>query len=197
MSSILRIERVFMFIGRGTELEELNRLYGKDSFEMAVIYGRRRVGKTSLINEFCKHKLSIFYVAIEQNNKGALESFSEKVLEVFPAASSLIDVFISWEKAFEYIEENYKNQITLGDISTSVGFSKAHFSRTFKKITEKNFHNYLNEYRIKKVEELLLDNSITITQLAHTSGFNSIVTFNRIFKQIKGCSPTQYLNKRF
>jgi len=101
------------------------------------------------------------------------------------------------EKAFEYIEENYKNQITLGDISTSVGFSKAHFSRTFKKITEKNFHNYLNEYRIKKVEELLLDNSITITQLAHTSGFNSIVTFNRIFKQIKGCSPTQYLNKRF
>ena len=110
MSSILRIERVFMFIGRGTELEELNRLYSKDSFEMAVIYGRRRVGKTYLINEFCKNKLNIFYVAIEQNNKGALESFSEKVLEILPAASSFIDVFISWEKAFEYIADQSKNQ---------------------------------------------------------------------------------------
>ncbi|HEY5561196.1 MAG TPA: ATP-binding protein [Clostridiaceae bacterium] len=99
-----------MFIGRGNELGELNRLYYKDSFEMAVIYGRRRVGKTSLINEFCKDKLNIFYVAIEQNNKGALESFSEKVLEILPEASSFIDVFISWEKAFEYIANQSKNQ---------------------------------------------------------------------------------------
>lgn len=100
------------------------------------------------------------------------------------------------DKAFEYIEENYKNQITLNDIATSVGFSKAHFSRAFKKVTEKNFHNYLNEYRISKAEGLLFDNHITITQLAHASGFNSLVTFNRIFKQIKGCSPTDYLKKR-
>ena len=100
------------------------------------------------------------------------------------------------DKAFEYIEKNYKNQFTLSDIATYVGFSKAHFSRTFKEVTEKNFHNYLNEFRIKKVEELLFDNIITITELAYASGFNSIVTFNRIFKQIKGCSPTDYLNKR-
>lgn len=99
------------------------------------------------------------------------------------------------DKAFEYIEKNYKNQITLNDVAASVGFSKAHFSRTFKKVTEKNFHNYLNEYRIKKVEVTLFDNNLTITQLAHESGFNSIVTFNRTFKKIKGCSPTDYFNK--
>ena len=100
------------------------------------------------------------------------------------------------DKAFEYIEENYTNQITLNDIASSVGFSKSHFSRAFKKATEKNFHNYLNEYRIRKVEELLFDNSVTITELAYASGFNSIVTFNRTFKHIKGCSPRSYLNKR-
>ena len=47
-----------MFIGRTNELVELNRLYNKNSFEMTVIYGRRRVGKTSLINEFCKGESS-------------------------------------------------------------------------------------------------------------------------------------------
>ena len=100
------------------------------------------------------------------------------------------------DKAFEYIEENYKNQITLNDIAVSVGFSKAYFSRSFKKATEKNFHNYLNEYRIRKIESKLFDNNLTITQLAYDAGFNSIVTFNRTFKKIKGCSPTDYLNKR-
>lgn len=100
------------------------------------------------------------------------------------------------DKAFQYIEENYKNQITLYDVATSVGFSKAYFSRAFKKATEKNFHNYLNEYRIRKVEQLLFEVDVTITEIAYASGFNSIVTFNRIFKQIKGCSPTDYVNKR-
>ncbi|HIT49727.1 MAG TPA: ATP-binding protein, partial [Candidatus Pelethenecus faecipullorum] len=41
-----------MFIGRENELNTLNRLYSSDKFEFAVIYGRRRVGKTALINEF-------------------------------------------------------------------------------------------------------------------------------------------------
>ena len=99
-----------MFIGRKNELEELNRLYNKDSFEMAVIYGRRRVGKTYLINEFCKNKLKILYVAIEQNDKGALENFSEKVLEILPEAGSFIDVFPNWEKAFDYIADHAKDK---------------------------------------------------------------------------------------
>lgn len=99
-----------MFVGRMTELKELSRLYDRNNFEMVVIYGRRRVGKTFLINEFCKDKQSIFYVAIEQNDKGALESFSEKVLEILPAAKSYIDSFLSWEKAFEYIAEQAKGK---------------------------------------------------------------------------------------
>ena len=92
-----------MFFGREYELSELNSLYDKDGFKFVVIYGRRRVGKTSLINEFCKGKENIFYIAIEQNDKAALEAFSSKVFDVFPAAKTIIDEFPSWDKAFEYI----------------------------------------------------------------------------------------------
>lgn len=97
------------------------------------------------------------------------------------------------DKAFEYIETNYRNDISLGDVANSAGFSEYHFSRIFKEATEKNFHSFLNEYRIKKAENLLADPDTTITQVAHLSGFNSIVTFNRIFRKLKGCSPTEYI----
>ncbi|MCM0648004.1 AraC family transcriptional regulator [Clostridium swellfunianum] len=98
-------------------------------------------------------------------------------------------------KAFEYIEENHNRQISLGDVARAAGFSEYHFSRVFKKATEKKFCNYLNEYRIKKAEKLIFDN-VTITEAAYASGFNSLVTFNRIFKQVKGCSPSEYIKKR-
>lgn len=98
--------------------------------------------------------------------------------------------------AFKYIEENYQRDITLKETARTIGFSEYYFSRLFKEITEKNFHCYLNEFRIKKAEKLLMDNSLTVSQVAHEAGFNSFVTFNRIFKRVKGCSPTFYKKAR-
>ena len=92
-----------MFVGRQSELFELNRLYDTNGFKFVVIYGRRRVGKTSLITEFIKGKDSIFYISIERNDSAALHDFSAKVLERFPSAASAIDSFPSWDKALSYI----------------------------------------------------------------------------------------------
>ena len=92
-----------MFIGRHPELTELNRLYDKEGFSFIVIYGRRRVGKTALISEFLKGKDNIFYVSIERNDRAALKDFSEKILERFPDASSILESFDSWDKALTYI----------------------------------------------------------------------------------------------
>ncbi len=58
-----------MFIGRENELCELNRLYLEDKFHMLVLYGRRRVGKTTMLSEFCKDKDSIFFSATQSNDK--------------------------------------------------------------------------------------------------------------------------------
>ena len=57
-----------MFIGRNEELMELNRRYNSKKFEMGVIYGSRRIGKTSLLKEFVKDKLSIYFQAKESNS---------------------------------------------------------------------------------------------------------------------------------
>ncbi len=70
-----------MFIGRENELNTLNRLYNSDKFEFAVIYGRRRVGKTALINEFVKDKDNIFFTGVETNAKQNLDNLSRSIME--------------------------------------------------------------------------------------------------------------------
>lgn len=95
-------------------------------------------------------------------------------------------------EAFKYIEANYMNDISLADVAKAVGFSEFYFSRIFKDITEKNFSHYLNEYRIKQAENYLSASGMSVADIAYTVGFNSIVTFNRSFKAIKGCSPSTY-----
>lgn len=95
-------------------------------------------------------------------------------------------------EAFKFIEANYMNDISLSDVAKAVGFSESYFSRMFKDITEKNFILYLNEYRIKQAELFLMASNMSIADIAYAVGFNSIVTFNRSFKSIKGCSPSVY-----
>ena len=70
-----------MFIGREQELNTLNKLYRSDRFEFAVIYGRRRVGKTALISEFTKDKNAIFFTGVETNAKQNLDNFSRCIME--------------------------------------------------------------------------------------------------------------------
>jgi AraC-like DNA-binding protein len=96
------------------------------------------------------------------------------------------------DHAFEYIEKNYSSEITLKDVSNAVGFSEYYFSRLFKEYTGQNLHNYLNTYRVKQAEKLLRNSDLQITDIALESGFNSLVTFNRIFRKVKGCAPTRY-----
>lgn len=99
-------------------------------------------------------------------------------------------------KSLEYLEKNYTEDIHLKDISRAAGFSEYYFSRLFKEITEKNFHQYLNEFRIKKAEVLLIDSNYTVSEAAYAVGFSSIATFERLFHQIKGCSPQEFRRLR-
>lgn len=98
--------------------------------------------------------------------------------------------------SLEFIEKNYMQDICLKDISKVAGFSEYYFSRLFKEITEKNFHQYLNEFRIKKAEVLLTDSSYTVSEAAYAVGFSSISTFDRLFRQIKGCSAQEFRKLR-
>ena len=96
-----------MFVGRKRELDKLNTLYAGDSFEFAVVYGRRRVGKTTLIREFLKDKESVYYMAVEGTKKENLRGLSAAFLmqgkNNAPAAESYVE-FRDYEAALAYID---------------------------------------------------------------------------------------------
>lgn len=95
---------------------------------------------------------------------------------------------------FDYINNNYMEDISLEMIADVAGFSKFHFSRLFKQFTDMSFYDYLNQRRVKEAEKLLLDPNMPITDIALKSGFSSISTFNRVFKNFKECTPTEFKN---
>lgn len=89
-----------MFIGRERELKALEKLYISNKFEFAVIYGRRRVGKTALINRFIGDKSAIYFMGVESNAKQNLENFSKSIIEYSSGietetAFSLYGVYLS------------------------------------------------------------------------------------------------------
>ena len=75
-----------MFVGRERELKALKDVYDKNGFGMTIIYGRRRVGKSTLIKEFIKGKRVIFYTATKVGAEKNLEFFSRQVLDVLDPA---------------------------------------------------------------------------------------------------------------
>lgn len=94
-----------MFIGRTQELEHLNKLYRSSRFQMAVIYGRRRIGKTRMIQEFIKDKKAIYMMGIESSLSANLELFSRSVYHTFLSEedTAVMPPFASLSAIFQYI----------------------------------------------------------------------------------------------
>lgn len=95
-----------------------------------------------------------------------------------------------------YINQHYNENLTLEKIADIAGFSKFHFSRLFKQFTNMTFNEYLNQHRIKKAEELLMDDHLSVMDVAMASGFSSLSNFNRAFRLCNNCSPSEYRKKR-
>ena len=91
-----------MFIGREKELDALEKLFKSGRFELVVIYGRRRVGKTALINHFIDDKKAIYFTGVESNGKQNLENLSKSIME-FSSAIQTETYFASYQAALEYV----------------------------------------------------------------------------------------------
>ena len=92
-----------------------------------------------------------------------------------------------------YIDEHYADNITLEFAASRMNFSNSHFSKTFKKLMGINFVTYLNLVRVERAASQLRNTGKKITDVALSCGFNNIRTFNRVFKEITGYTPSEFL----
>lgn len=95
-------------------------------------------------------------------------------------------------QACAFISKNCEQVITLDNIAEQFGFSSYYFSRLFKAATAYNFTEYLTLQRVKRAQLFLADSDLNITEIAFSSGFKSISSFNRAFRQFCGCAPRDY-----
>ncbi|MDR3294198.1 MAG: ATP-binding protein [Clostridiales bacterium] len=116
----------FFDSGRKRELLSLEKLYARDEFAFAVVYGRRRVGKTSLIDEFIMRgeKKAIRFIATENTDTVNLLSFSQAVFAVYPE-SSAFGSFPDWESAFVYIAKHSNGEKVIVEIDEYPYLAKA------------------------------------------------------------------------
>ena len=92
-----------MFIGREAELQFLNDKYEENKGQLIVLYGRRRVGKTETLREFCKGKPHIFFSCTQTTDRVQLAKFSKQLLKEDIPAKQYVTEFADWEKAFRAI----------------------------------------------------------------------------------------------
>ncbi len=92
----------------------------------------------------------------------------------------------------DYIDLHYTEDLELEELADVIGFSKFHFSRLFRQYTNFSFNDYVNYKRLKVAEELLAQPDLPVTDVALQAGFNSISTFNRLFRKSKNCTPSEY-----
>ncbi len=96
------------------------------------------------------------------------------------------------EKAVGFIQKGYMNKITLCDAAECCGVSCEHLSRIFKRQTGVGFNEYLTLYRLKKAEEMLVNQTgFSVSDIAYRCGFNDSNYFSCVFKKNYGISPTE------
>jgi Predicted ATPase (AAA+ superfamily) len=98
-------KEVTMFINRKAELEQLSRQYSSNHAELFVLYGRRRVGKTELLREFCNDKPGLFFIATLSSDSEQLATFSQQIYEYIHAEVPEDFTFPSWEAAFRALAD--------------------------------------------------------------------------------------------
>ncbi|MGN0411606.1 MAG: helix-turn-helix domain-containing protein [Lachnospiraceae bacterium] len=130
------------------------------------------------------HMLSLIGRNYNSENKANLVHDRAKQEEYF-------DKFI---KICDYINEHCSEDLTLEAVADMSGFSKFYFSKLFKQFTNVSFYRYVNQKRIAKAELLLINPENSITDVALNCGFSSLSPFIRMFKLIKGCTPTEFRN---
>jgi len=92
----------------------------------------------------------------------------------------------------KYISENLETNLTRYEIASALNYEEHYFSRLFNKCFNMKLKQYINIHRFSHAQKLLTSTDLSISQVAYDSGFNSIQSFYRIFKELSGKSPNQY-----
>lgn len=199
-------ERVFILF----DLQEMmsSNLLREDYFHISKSMFIRRDGNRELHSEIMRHVAGILDEATSPD-AGSRFILLARICDIAaliarntdrtegPTGNDRKDLLFKIGKVLDYIEQNYMESITLKSAAENAGFSEHYLSRIFNRAVGVPFHLYLNRIRIKHAESRIVLNEESISEIAFSCGFNSIPTFNRLFRELKGCTPLEFRKMRW
>ena len=157
----------------------------------AIILVYHRLARLSSIEEgfiAVQEFFSILYELSKFDDARELASSSFAKVEVVSESKRIL-------KVKNYIDEHYKDDLSLEQLADIVGMTPTAFSRYFKQRTAKNISEYIVDIRLGHSARLLVDTSDSVSEICWATGFNTLSNFNRLFRKRKGCSPTEFREK--
>jgi AraC-like DNA-binding protein len=168
-------------------------------------FKNRIEGKTGTDFKFrCREATSDFLLKnlIHKTNhdilmiKACLYALTSEYLEQIPLTERNDRRGTLMSDIVEYISENYRKPFSLKTLSSQLGYDYCYLSRAFNDMFSMSFTDYINTFRIDHALSLLTSTELSITDIAYESGFQSIRSFNNVFKNRMGISPVDYRKKR-
>ncbi|MCD7752443.1 MAG: helix-turn-helix domain-containing protein [Lachnospiraceae bacterium] len=139
--------------------------------------------------------LALYDAEGEQEAVSLLRNEIQKMIEAVASQRTQGDTALM-NRMLSFIHDHYMYDIGLADIAQEMGITPQRCSLVFKQLTNENFKNYLNGYRVKMAQQLQReDPDITTNELAQLVGFNSANSFIRVYKKYTGISPQNYIPK--
>lgn len=189
-----------------------------DTFEVVFEYGKEQEISLPFVHKNVAEMMKLIqnYLNSKREYEKIEEDYSQQVPRLFQSQSVQTcenifrevvgNVFTNMRKqkgnqyseyimqALEYIEKNYKTDLSLDVIANHIGISSVYLSNLFKKEVEINFVTYLAKYRLKKSEKHILNTKMPIKEIAKIVGYQNPSYFVSVFKQEYGCTPMEFRN---
>ena len=157
----------------------------------AILLVYNRIVRLSSIEEgfvAVQELFSILYELSKFDNARELASSSFAKVEENSESKRIL-------KVKNFIDEHYKDEMSLEQLANLVGMTPTAFSRYFKQRTGKNLSEYIVDVRLGHAARRLVDTSDAVSEICWATGFNTLSNFNRLFRKRKGCSPTEFREK--
>ena len=166
--------------------------------ELVVMLTRAGVEAGADIQQILGENLSSLH---ELLSRGSQEEISHWILEVLENFTNSVFKTRNLERvkiisdALAYIRDNYGENITLDDVSRSVGLSSSHFKKVLREEMGISFTTYLTQTRLEASEKFLRDPQLSLAQIAQMVGYSDQSYFGKLFRQYYGLTPAQYRKK--
>lgn len=171
--------------GMITVLEIISEFSGWQSTDLIALYSSPffiPIFVVMYAREFVRHRVELEFVYAR------LKSAELNAREITITDSSEAKL----NRIIDFLKENFRSDISREGLAAAVGLNPNYMGTLFKTYTSKKINDYINELRIDEAKRLLGINDGKVIDIALSVGFESLATFNRIFKQVTGTTPSEY-----